>query len=176
MAHTPQLIRGPMPFVPSGNQIEGSNAGSAQNQRDRGFTLVEIMIVVVIIGLLAAIAIPTFNRVKIKSQAARMANDFRQYEAAFSRFSMENGTLPATTAAGTIPSGMDGILPTSYTQPSALSGSYEWVGAPDQNIVLSGSYATDEVMQLVDKTLDDGDLATGDFTKPSTGTFAYHVH
>lgn len=144
--------------------------------RNHGFTLVEIMIVVVIIGLLAAIAIPTFNRVKIKSQAARMANDFRQYEAAFNRFSMENGALPASSAAGTLPAGMTGYLPDSFTQPSALAGSYEWAGAPDQNIVLSGTYATDEVMQLVDKTLDDGDLATGDFTKSAAATFSYHVH
>src|SRR5262245_22701632 len=116
---------GPVPFVPRAAKSRTVRSHFSRNPHN-GFTLVEIMIVVVIIGLLAAIAIPTFNRVKIKSQAARMANDFRQFEAAFNRFSMENGSLPAAAAAGTMPAGMTGVLPDSFTQPSALSGSYEW--------------------------------------------------
>jgi prepilin-type N-terminal cleavage/methylation domain-containing protein len=175
MGTPPHLTRGYTPA--DGAATESAGAGIGLNRKGRGgFTLVEIMIVVVIIGLLAALAIPTFTRVKIKSQAARMANDFRQYEAAFQRFSMENGSLPGSAAASAIPAGMTGYLADSYTQNSPLGGTYEWLGAPDQNIVLSGTYATDEVMLMVDKTLDDGDLATGDFTKPAAATFSYHIH
>jgi len=49
----------------------------AINKRRGGFTLVEIMIVVAIIALLAAIAVPGFLRARKRSQASRILNDLR---------------------------------------------------------------------------------------------------
>lgn len=49
------------------------------NSRVRGFTLVEIMTVVVIVGLLSAIAVPALMRVKRKSEDAIALNTLRQY-------------------------------------------------------------------------------------------------
>ncbi|MDD5678292.1 MAG: prepilin-type N-terminal cleavage/methylation domain-containing protein [Kiritimatiellae bacterium] len=57
----------------------------------KGFTLVEIMIVVAIIGLLAAIAIPSFMRARLTSQQNACINNMRQIEAAKDQFSLENG-------------------------------------------------------------------------------------
>ena len=56
-----------------------------------GFTLVEIMIVVAIIGLLAAIAIPNFVHARAKSQATACINNMRQIDSAIQQFSMETG-------------------------------------------------------------------------------------
>jgi len=55
------------------------------------FTLVEIMIVVAIIGLLAALAIPGFVKARKQSQGRRIMNDCRQMDAAIDQWALENG-------------------------------------------------------------------------------------
>ena len=60
------------------------------NKRHAGFTLVEIMIVVAIIALLAAIAVPGFLRARKRSQASRIINDLRLIDSAVDQYAIEN--------------------------------------------------------------------------------------
>jgi type IV pilus assembly protein PilA len=68
----------------------------------KGFTLVEIMIVVVIIGLLAAMAIPAFQKVRQSSQDKAVLNNARQLSAASDQYFLENGvsTVAQTSLVG----------------------------------------------------------------------------
>ena len=61
----------------------------------KGFTLVEIMIVVVIIGLLAAMAIPAFQKVRETSQTKAITNNLRQLASAADQYFIENGVTVA---------------------------------------------------------------------------------
>jgi type IV pilus assembly protein PilA len=75
------------------------------NRDNRGFTLVEIMIVVAIVGLLAALAVPGFVKARKQSQGRRIMNDCRQMDAAIDQWSVNSGIADGTTvdsvAAGT---------------------------------------------------------------------------
>ena len=69
------------------------------NTKRGGFTLVEIMIVVAIIALLAAIAVPNFLRARKRSQATRILEDLRMIDAAIDQYAIEtNKTSNAAVA------------------------------------------------------------------------------
>ena len=73
-----------------------------KTSRKAGFTLVEIMIVVAIIGLLAAIAIPNFLRARSTSQQNACINNLRQIDGAIQQWALETGARPDCYAsAGT---------------------------------------------------------------------------
>jgi len=66
-----------------------------------GFTLVEIMIVVAIIALLAAIAVPGFLRARKRAQASKILNDLRLIDAAVDQYAIETSKTTGATVAVT---------------------------------------------------------------------------
>jgi prepilin-type N-terminal cleavage/methylation domain-containing protein len=74
---------------------------NAINKRRGGFTLVEIMIVVAIIALLAAIAVPGFLRARKRSQASRILNDLRMIDSACDQYAIETSRKTGDTVGTT---------------------------------------------------------------------------
>jgi len=91
-------------------------------RKDRSaFTLVEIMIVVAIIGLLAALAIPGFVKARKQSQGRRIMNDCRQMDAAIDQWALETGQ---TDGAAINTTGAQSYLKTAWKTADLLNNAY----------------------------------------------------
>lgn len=89
-----------------------------QSRRNAGFTLVEIMIVVAIIGLLAAIAIPNFVKARNTAQANACINNMRQIDSAIQQWALETGKkdVDPIDPAGIVEYIKGGVMPQCPTK------------------------------------------------------------
>jgi prepilin-type N-terminal cleavage/methylation domain-containing protein len=126
------------------------------NKNRGGFTLVEIMIVVAIIALLAAIAVPNFLRARKRSQATRILEDLRMIDSAIDQYAIENNKAGGATVSWT---DVKGYLKTgsslyNSTGIDLLGGTY-------------GSFSVDSIPKLSSGTFNKlSDVAPSDFWSP----------
>jgi len=72
--------------------------GARARPRQAGFSLIEVMIVIGLIGTLAAIAIPNYIEYREKAKIAQAIGDIRAMETMIANFQIDNGRLPASLA------------------------------------------------------------------------------
>ncbi|MBD3219756.1 prepilin-type N-terminal cleavage/methylation domain-containing protein, partial [bacterium] len=98
----------------------------------RGFTLVELMVVIVIVGLLVAISVPAFSSQKRNAQCGVTAAELRTLSTGFVAYLAEHGSFPADSHEF-LPPGMDRYIdPQIWADGTPLGGSYNWEG-PDHH-------------------------------------------
>ena len=144
--------------------------------RERAFTLVELMIVVAIIAVLAALAVPAFARARQRTRAAKFEEAVRIAVGAFEQYAVEHGGYPADVNRGIVPAGMDSYFGTKldWTAPTPIGGNWDWdVGnfGIKAGVSVITPNLTDAEMRAIDAQIDDGNLTTGGFRNTAPQRF-----
>ena len=145
------------------------------------------MVVVVIIGLLAAASLPAYRLITLRSRAASVVNDLRTFSTVFITYSLQNGRYPDDGDPQVVPPQVAGQLPGNFSQRTPIGGVYKWNfdvpadGVPAKAAIIiqavSGNALLDDLDQLetVDKQIDDGNLATGNMQLGSTNSLVFII-
>jgi prepilin-type N-terminal cleavage/methylation domain-containing protein len=154
----------------------------------RAFTMVELMVVVAIIGLVAAMALPTYRHITIRAKTTALENDLRSYSTAFITYNLQNGRWPASEEPGVAPPELAGALPVAFTLKTPIGGVYKWNydssagGIPDIKAAITiepaeGNPMSDDValLEMVDRQMDDGNLSTGNIREGAYYSLVYII-
>ena len=151
----------------------------APARRRAGFTLLEISIVVALIGLLSAMALPSFMKARQESKISVMVNDIRIIHDAFQMYAMDNNGYPQ--GHGFVPAPVTNYLSNArWAKPTALGGHWLYYDVSDPiawsyfqtRLLVVDDFRIDpgqhpiaqgDQWRAIDAIVDDGDLATGMF-------------
>lgn len=146
----------------------------------RGFTLVEILIVVVILGILAAIVTPQFASASESAKQASFITSLKSFANASELYRTTYGMYPEDASTGELPSGMERwIREDDWTSTTPIGGSWDCerngIGGHACSVGVhfdgAGMSRDDAYMQQIDETFDDGDLEDGSFQKIGNDRF-----
>ncbi len=157
---------------------------SIQTRLRQGFTLLEILAVVVILGILASVVIAQFTGVSDEAQRTAFITSGRIFVEAAQRYQMDHGSFP-NGAPGQLPDGFGDYVTAHQWEAvtpigglwdtaedafgfTAALGVFYGAGAPSP-------HRDDDYMRLIDEAVDDGDLTTGSFQKVANTRYFWVV-
>jgi len=156
--------------------------GNPPANNQKGFTLIELMIVVAIIAILSMVMAPKFVSFTQRAKVARFCSDFKQMVKAFDLYAVQNYDSSSNRGYPddtnlTLPSGLEDYIDESvFLNPTPFGGRYNWDG-PDfytyAGLAAQDIDGGDTTMQLVEDKCDDGDLATGELQKTANGRYTW---
>ncbi len=123
---------------------------------NKGFTLVELMVVVVIIGVLTAIAVPVYNNVTGKANRNAIAANLRIIDGAISQYKTDKGTAPTATNLEpdyiqVWPANPKGAVYSVVAEAGGVP-THASVAITDVNgITTNGSYTLSQILELDEK-------------------------
>ena len=135
------------------------------------------MIVVAIVALLAAIAVPAFMRARQRSQNAKFMNALRVATGAVEVYATEHHSYPPDVNRGIVPPGLASYLdPTlDWTGPTPIGGRWDWdfnVSGTRAAISVVDPSAPESQLEEIDQQYDDGNLEEGRFQRIGLGRYS----
>jgi type IV pilus assembly protein PilA len=110
-------------------------------QRARGFTLIELMIVVTIIGILASVAVPTYQTYTIRAQVVEAFSLASELKNAIQEYRKERGVMPRDNAAAGVPA-PELLIGNYVTRVDVIDGSLNITFGNLANTTIQGSVLT----------------------------------
>jgi prepilin-type N-terminal cleavage/methylation domain-containing protein len=98
---------------------------------EHGFTLVELLIVLSVVGILANLSVPVYEHARKKAQVARILGDFQAVRRASTEYFIKNSSWPAEAGAGTEPPELQAALARSVTWDGRYAYDWENLIGPD---------------------------------------------
>jgi general secretion pathway protein G len=102
------------------------------NKQNKGFTIVELLIVIVVIGILAGLVITTYNGIQQKARNTERTTDLKTFQSQLEAYNANNGRYPTTADLGTtsatnvsfIASDLKGMDKETLRDPKGAAGDY----------------------------------------------------
>lgn len=144
-----------------------------------GFSLVELVICILIIGILVAVAAPRFYSVADEAKVNQTATEARKLNQLFAVSKQVTGNWPANGAPGVVPTELLTLFPSGKFPAPPVGGTWTWyrpaTGAFGMAVIVAGGKRERNEFQLMDSKFDDGIEDTGSIIRSDTGSDVYWI-